>query len=206
MDQENEMTETHGSILKQFENGEITIEEADQLLGNLELNSSQGATEDSFVKEDESKGSAVPADFNRFKLAWVWFLFGGILLTLIGAFGMYDGYQMGGIGVGFWLSWVPLTLGVWIVILAINSKNSLWIHVRVNTGSREWPQNIRFSIPLPSQLARLASSMVLKYDVDGRFNASDVDEIIEAIKGSDTPLAVHVDEGGGKKVQVFIGK
>jgi len=46
----------------------------------------------------------------------------------------------------------------------------------------------------------------LKYDVDGRLNASDVDEIIAVIKESDTPLAVYVDEDDGEKVQVFIGK
>ncbi|MCD4751519.1 MAG: DUF2089 domain-containing protein [Anaerolineaceae bacterium] len=200
------MTETRESILKQFENGEITIEEADRLLVDLELTAPQDATEDPIPEEDESRGSAIPADFNRFKWAWVWFLFGGIILTLIGAFGMYDGYQSRGLGAGFWFSWIPLSLGVCIVILAINSKNSLWIHVRVNTGKKEWPRRIKFSIPLPLQLTRLTSRLALKYDVDGRLNASDVDEIIAVIKESDTPLAVYVDEDDGEKVQVFIGK
>lgn len=200
------MTETRESILKQFESGEITIEEADQLLADLELNVPHNATEDPIPEEDESRDSEVPADFNRFKWGWVWFLFGGIILTLIGAFGIYDGYQSRGLGAGFWFSWIPLSLGVCIVIFAINSKNSLWIHVRVNTGKKEWPRRVKFSIPLPLQLTGLAGRLALKYDVDGRLDASDVEEIIAVIKESDTPLAVYVDEDDGEKVQVFIGK
>lgn len=205
------MMETHESILKQFESGEITIEEADRLLADLELNIPQDDTEapifeESTSNENKSGNPAVAAEFNRFKWVWVWFLFGGIILTLIGALGMYDGYQSRGLGAGFWLSWIPLSLGVGIVVSAINSKNSLWIHVRVNTGKKEWPRRINFSIPLPHQLTRLASHLALKFNVDNTLNVSDVDEMIAVIKESDTPLAVHVDKGGSEKVQVFIGK
>ena len=200
------MTETRESILKQFENEEITLEEADRLLIDLESAFSREENEPLLSEVDKSGDLAIPADFNRFKFAWIWFLFGGIILIMAGAFGMYDGYQSRGLGVGFWFSWVPLSLGVCIVVLAINSINSLWIHVRVNTGKREWPQRIKFSIPLPIQLTQLAGRLALKHDIGGRLNALDVDEIIAVIKESDTPLAVYVDEDDGEKVQVFIGK
>jgi hypothetical protein len=46
----------------------------------------------------------------------------------------------------------------------------------------------------------------LNLDGVGKFGTEDINSLLKAIQDSDVPLTVHVDEGGGEKVEVYIGR
>lgn len=201
-------------ILQKLADGELTLDEADHLLESVESASeyaegnaaeTRGGETDEFMPE--TKTSPISPEFKKFKWVWVWVLTSGIILTLLGAFGMYSGYENHGMRWGFWLSWIPLLLGVAVTTIALATSNAVWLHVRVNTGQNEWPRRIVISLPLPMFLLRFGMRMG-KLDLDGvgKFGVNDVDALLKAIQESDVPLTVHVDEGGGEKVEVYIGK
>ena len=207
------MGETRELILKRFEYGEITLEEADQLLSDLE---NQSWAEEDPAEDVETPGllktaESIPEEFKKFKRTWIWFALVGGLFVLWGSLGMFNGFERNQLGFGFWISWIPMLLGLGIIVAAVNSRKSIWIHVRVFTGKNEWPRRIIISLPFPEVLTRFAAQMALKMKIDGvgrgQFDVSDVDAMITAIKESDVPLAIHVDEGkDNEKVQVYIGR
>ncbi|NSW53513.1 MAG: hypothetical protein HPY85_13495 [Anaerolineae bacterium] len=211
--------EKRQTILRQLAEGELSIEDADRLLEQVEFaeefaeepapetENDKDSAPESEIPPNTQPDHAVPAQFRRFKWVWVWVMISGVIITLLGAFGMYNGYEQAGLGWGFWLSWIPLLLGIIITTLALATSNSMWLHVRVNTGEDEWPRRIAISLPLPMFLLRLGMRMG-KFELDGlgKFGVNDVDALLKAIQDSDVPLTVHVDEGGGEKVEVYIGK
>ena len=208
--------------------GEISIEEADAILEQIEYvedhpeaaSSAEQAPENETGAEDElppaSERSAEPQlaklegnsrEYRKFRWVWVWILIAGLTLTFLGGIGMASGVEKAGLGWGFWLSWIPLLLGIGVVTLALASSRSLWLHVRVNTGKDEWPRRIHISLPIPTFLLRLGAQYG-NFNIDGvgKIDAKDLTAILKSIQDSEIPLTVHVDEGGGEKVEVFIGR
>lgn len=84
------------------------------------------------IPEEELKRMA------RLKRWWVLPFGVGLLITILGAIWMYMGYTANGFGFGFWLSWIPFLLGIFILALSFQSRYSVWLHVRIkqNLGKR----------------------------------------------------------------------
>lgn len=151
------------------------------------------------IPEEELKRMA------RLKRWWVLPFGVGLLITILGAIWMYMGYTANGFGFGFWLSWIPFLLGIFILALSFQSRDSVWLHVRIKQKPGETPQRIAISLPLPLSLTRWAIS-TFGNKIPG-MQDQPVEEYSEMLKSvsPEDPFYVHVDEGDGEEVEVFIG-
>ena len=142
---------------------------------------------------------------NRLKRWWILPFGIGILITVLGAIWMYMGYTANGFGFGFWLSWIPFLLGIFILAVSFQSSRSVWLHVRIKQRPGESPQRIAISLPLPLNLTRWVFS-TFGNKIPG-MRDQPLDEYSEMLKSvsPEEPFYVHVDEGDGEEVEVFIG-
>ncbi len=142
---------------------------------------------------------------DRLKRWWILPFGVGILITILGAIWMYMGYAANGFGFGFWLSWVPFLLGIFILVISFQSSRSVWLHVRIKQRAGQTPQRIAISLPLPLTLTRWVISTF--GDKIPGMRDQPVDEYSDILKSvsPEEPFYVHVDEGDGEEVEVFIG-
>jgi hypothetical protein len=172
-------------ILQQLEDGEINADQALKMM-------------DGSVPEP-STVSDVPQ-----KKWWAWWLVPFSLGMAAAAVG-YGLSQLGGV---WWICAGPLlVIGGLVMVLAVLTIQSPWVHIRVHTGQDSWPKRIAISLPLPLRL----TAQILRWFSPriGAFDQTTVDELIIALEGnvsSDTPITIQVDEGeSGERVEVFLG-
>ena len=195
-------------ILNNYVAGKISMDEADELLENLE-NPAEQEQEDleeipSVLPNEEWAGTFPEA--KRYRFFWLIPFLVGVLFTLWGGFGIYNQFTRNGLSFGFWMAFLPLFLGATIITLSVSSSKGHWIHVRVNTGQDEWPRRIAISLPLPTFILKLGANANWKMNIDGFGDADGnimVRDLIEALESTDQPLVVNVDEGR-EKVKVII--
>ena len=136
-----------------------------------------------------------------------WFLpFGlGLIITILGAIWMYMGYMAKGFGFGFWLAWIPFLLGIFVLAVSYQSSKSVWLHVRIKQKPGEKPERISISLPLPLSLTRWVISTF--GDRIPGMKDQPIEEYTQILRdiSPDAPFYVHVDEGDGEEVEVFIG-
>lgn len=199
--------ETREEILNQYVAGKISMDEADELLKNVEAESVNTAdVEESVELIEETPEVEIPPEFRRFRFFWLIPLLVGILLTLWGGFGIYNQFTSKGLSFGFWMAFLPLFLGAAVITLAISSSKGHWIHIRVNTGQDEWPRKIAISLPLPMFLLKLGANANWHLNIEGLGDGAGkilTRDLLEALDNSNQPLIVHVDEGK-EKVKVII--
>lgn len=141
----------------------------------------------------------------RLKRWWVLPFAIGLVITILGAVWMYMGYSAKGFGFGFWLSWIPFLLGIFITAVSFQSSHGVWLHVRINQKPGETPQRIAISLPIPISLTRWVVSNF--GDRIPGMRDQPVDEYSEILKSisPENPFYVHVNKGDGEEVEVFIG-
>lgn len=158
--------------------------------------------------EYEDDGFVPPAAPGVWRYFWLLSLAAGVAITSLSGFLVFAGTR--GDWNGFWMAcvWLPLLLGISVIVFSWSSRTARWVHVRVKTGQDEWPRRIAISLPLPLRTA----AWFMRYF--GRFipGLDDVplpiDEAIMALQQSvrpEDPLYVHVQDSGGEEVQVYIG-
>ncbi|HNT53395.1 MAG TPA: hypothetical protein PKG95_01710 [Anaerolineaceae bacterium] len=213
-------------ILRQVERGELTPQEAARLLGladdptRLETPQDEAATLMSqetpppWPEAPEPAADTTPPsagddfELGRFKF-WRWlsalpFWF-SVALTAMSAYWMYQGWQAARFGWGFFLSWIPLLLGVLGILLFWQTR---WLHLRVRQGQGKRPEVIRISLPLPLTAGAWflrSFSGVLPADLRDKH----LDEMVEGLGKSvskDDPIHIYVDdEEDGDQVEIYIG-
>jgi hypothetical protein len=206
-------------ILKMVEDGKISPEQALTLIQALESGEADDEPEvvealpppaaDSSEAADSGHVQSPPdpefeKKVRRFRGLWLIPLWVGVGVTVLGAWWMYSAMQNSGFGFWFMCAWLPFLIGVAVIALAVVSKTSRWIYVRVDQKPGERPQRIIFAFPIPSPLlrwgvrnfghnippeARAASDMAMK-------------AVFEDLK---EPLYVDVHDDDGEHVQVYIG-
>jgi hypothetical protein len=196
-------------VLDMVEQGTISAEEGLRLINAMEGTKKAGAEH---AAEVIPVGEALPqisAEERRrtAKLKRWWVLpFGiGLLITVLGAVWMYSGYQAGGFGWGFWLSWLPFLLGIFLVSVSFQTSQSLWLHVRIKQRPGQSPPRIAISLPVPVGLTR----WFLRHfgrQIPGLKDQpyGDYADILENLSPEE-PFYVHVQEEDGEEVEVFIG-
>ena len=151
-------------LLRKIEAGEVSPEEglrllnvvdgdAPEMLERMEINRISAPAVEVLQPAPSSQNvhpkSDIP-DFSKFRiLSWV--MFGAFLiLTLVSANWMIQGWLTKNFGWGFWLSWIPFAVGILGIATSLNSH---WLHLRVREGGNGNQKNIRISMPLPLGLA-----------------------------------------------------
>lgn len=204
-------SEERKKILQLVADGKISAEEAANLMRTLE------ETDEAEIEVIEAAPGAGgersdTSDFDEVRrraMRWAMIpLWGGVLFTVLSAWGMYSIQQNAGYNFWFFCLGMPLFLGVLLIVLGAGGVGSRWLYVNVDrTQAQDWPKNITIALPLPLGLV----SWFLKNfgsHIEG-LKKTTIDEVIMAIsltKSVKEPLIVNVDDGkDGERVQVFIG-
>ena len=204
-------SEEKKQILKMVAEGKITAEEAMRLIKVLEENPSEDKVE--IISPAVGAGSGMSVDAGlaataaRTRRLWQIPLWVGVGVTVLGGALMYWAMQAAGFGFWFYCAWLPFLLGVAAIALAVGSRRSRWLFVKVEQKPGDKPGRFVFGFPLP---LRLAAWFLRNFGHHIRdLDRTNVDEILVALNAttsSDAPLIVNVDEGeNGERVQVFIG-
>lgn len=172
-------------ILQQLENGEIDAEQAMQMI-------------------DGEVGGHRPEEERPQRKWWAWWL----VPFSLGMAGAGAGYGLSQLGGAWWICAGPLlAIGTLVMVAAVLTSQSPWVHVRVYTGQDSWPRRIAISLPLPLRL----TAQILRW-FSPRIKGLDrtmVDELIIALEGNlttEAPITIEVNEGeSGERVEVFLG-
>lgn len=201
-------------ILKKVEDGTLSVEEGSQLLGILD----SAAAEPEPVlaekvpqkpEEDVQQDVAVTAKVSGcWKAAWSMVVWLGAGLTALAGYWMYVGYERSGYGWGFWLSWIPLLLGVAITVLGVALMQGTWLNVRIKSDKEKGtPTNLNISMPLPLKFASWVFRNFNQYmpgDVRDKHIGEMLDEMERSV-GKGEPFHIQVDDEDGEHVEVTIG-
>jgi hypothetical protein len=197
------MEEERLQILKMVEAGQIRAEEAVTLLAAME----SGEEEARASAPEEVVFPGPPPDQgreSRWARFWVYPLMAGVTVLVLAALLLVWLYA-GDVATG-WLvcGWLPLLLGLTIVLLALWTRRTTWMHLRI---SEEGQRKMAFSFPLPLGLAawvvRIAQPFVPQLQEIG------ADDLILALRTSASrgePISIDVqDDEEGERVEVYIG-
>ena len=213
------MENSERKILDMVEQGQITADEGLRLMNAMSKGGvdQKPETVEAFGEDSErpgrptgSYGSHISleevARMNRLKRWWLMPFSIGLIILFLGAIWMYAGYQDAGFGFGFWISWVPFLLGIFIVAVSIRTSKSLWFHLKVKQAPGEKPERINLSLPLPLNLAKwLFTAFGEKITGLKEPGLQDIPAILENISPEE-PFYVHVnDDNDGEEVEIYIG-
>jgi len=130
----------------------------------------------------------------------------GTALTVMSAVWMTLALQDGFFVWKFILALAPFLIGVLIIILAWQSRNAPWLHLRINERKAGQSTRIALSFPLPIGPTRW---FIRTFgDRIPNFKGTSLDEVLLAL-GRDTsrenPLYIHVEEEDGEQVEIYLG-
>ncbi len=196
-------------VLDMVESGQISADEGLRLIKAMEGKPGIADETEAVFSADETLVPSIP-EGERQRMAQLkrwWVLpFGiGLLITTLGAVWMYSAYIDQGFGFGFWMALVLFFIGIGAAAISFQTSRSLWLHVRIRQRPGEKPGRIAFSLPIPLSLTRwIFRSFGDRIPGIKDQPAENITEILEGIS-PDEPFYVHVNEGDGEEVEVFIG-
>ncbi|MHB8135811.1 MAG: hypothetical protein ACYDH1_16495 [Anaerolineaceae bacterium] len=200
------------SILKKVETGEISLESASRLLSEIEkLDEGDPAIEtgESVVSledgGDEFKN--VPNKPGWGVIFWILPLLLGVITTAFSANWLYRSFQNDGMGFGFWFSFIPLGIGIFLIYFSWVLERARWIHIFIRQPAGEKPQRIVLGFPLPLKFA-LSVIRVFKINIPGKFGSQDLEVMLQSIDqqiNKQEPIYIDVDDKDGTKVEIYIG-
>jgi len=129
----------------------------------------------------------------------------GLLLTLVSVNWMYLGFAAAGLGWGFWLSFLPLALGILLMWAGWEMRGARWLHLRVRQSPGHTPSLIAISFPLPIGLTRWAVQRFGRYSpgMNGQNPVDILDELDQAL-AADGPMHIYVDSEHGEQVELWV--
>jgi len=195
-------------ILRKVEDGSLTVEEAAARIADLET-AEIHTTQEGGAAVSPSEGSNPKHETSGcWKAAWSMILVGGAILSAFSAYWMVQGYQKHAFGWGFWLSWLPMLIGIGLMLFGWALMESPWMHVRVHGMEHHKFNGIYvFSMPVPFNIARWFMRNFGEY-MPKEVKAEEVMDILDQAETSirnGEPFQVQVDsEKDGTKVDIFI--
>ncbi len=205
------------AILEKVSNGELTIDEANLKLVELEQGILSDEVTSSSAEQDGQQTQSPTPESNRilddqtvrkWKDWWLVPFIISILLTALAGYLVIDTYQKFGLNVGFWFALLLLLVCVGGVVLSAASRNSLWLHIRVQKKDRLAKGNINISLPIPFHAISIIVPMfqwAMPEEVRQKDLAGMIGEIGNGISGGE-PLSIFVDDDNEEeRVEIFIG-
>ena len=140
----------------------------------------------------------------RWARFWIYPALGGGVVLFVGLMVMALVYVSDAARGWMFCGWVPLLLGLSVMLLAVWSRNATWLHLRIK---EEEGRKIAFSFPIPLTLTawvmRVAQPFVPQLQDTG------VDDLLIALRDSAArgePMFIDVqDEEKGERVEIYIG-
>ena len=197
-------------ILRKVEHGEISLDQASDLLSQLEQR------EDLIIQPEviyhQAEIDQKPPVSLKERPSWgfvFWAIpiFLGFLLTVFSSTWLYQNYQTSGLGFKFWLTWIPFLIGVFLIYFGWLLQKARWIHVNIKQPKGERPQRILIAFPIPFQFIGFIFR-IFKGKISPKMGNFDIVEFMETFDQQlkkDEPLYVHVDDEDGTKVEIYIG-
>lgn len=195
-------------ILEQVDRGEMNADEAARRLESMKASAParSGAT----TRSTERPKIEV-VDGERFNPArtWGWWLLPiglGALFTLFSGLWMRNTLADGGIGLAFFCAWVPLAIGLLLIVIGWAVRQGHWLHVHVTSKKPNRNINVNLDVPLPTQLA---TGLMNGFGVHiPGLDESSVNKIVDALRESKrngNPLHIHTSgDDGDDDVNIVI--
>jgi hypothetical protein len=206
--------ETAMGVLEQLERGEIDTEEAARRLSSK---AAAAAQREQSHKRRESAGASsskprvevfTAGETTQPKQKREWWLVPmlfGVLFTVLAALWMRAD-AANGIGLGFVCAWLPLGIGLILILVAVISRNGPWARMQVNSRKASGRVNFVMDMPVPVGVATTALKTVGRY-VPG-IDETDVDKMTEAfaeIQRTGNPIHIQANEDDDDVVDITIG-
>ena len=182
--------QTPMGVLEQLERGEITPEEAARRLSNR-------------VKAKETKeGRSSNVEVTNHKAAkpqrssnwWLIPIGLGTLFALLAGFWMRADLLDGSFGLAFFCAWVPMAIGVALLLLGWFARRGPWANV--NFRSRRAGGRVRFDFDLPVPIGVAGSALHFVGDRVPALGNESVDQLLQALEqaGKDgEPIEIHAN-------------
>ena len=205
-------------ILKKLEAGEIDVEQAAAQLAAVEKAPAEAVPEalPESLTADTSQAEAPSVEFlspaagptqfpeSRWASFWIYPMLAGGGVLILGSLVTALVYATGAARGWLVCGWLPMLLGLGVMLLALWTRRAPWLHVRI---SEEGQRKIALSFPLPLSLAAWVVRLIQPFVPKLRESA--VDELILALRDSRVPgepLFVDVqDDEAGERVEVYFG-
>lgn len=206
------MEQNRLDILKKVELGEISLQEASDLLSEFEKNQIAIREQPELIYNKPVTNNPARQTEIKEKPAWsivFWVipLLFGVLLTVFSSTWLYQNYLTAGLGFKFWLTWIPFLIGVFLIYFGWILQRARWIHLNIKQPKGESPQRIFLAFPLPFQLIGFFLR-IFKGKLPSNVSGLDIEALMVTIDQQlkkDEPLYVHVDDEDGTKVEIYIG-
>lgn len=211
------MSDTRMRVLQMLQDGAITAVEAQELLDAMADKETSIPETQTYTSEPDSEplsGDIImpepPPNMARFRRFWQIPFFISLTLLLGSGVWLRSLYQRSGgaITFGFVCVWSIFIFTVLLTTLALLSRQSPWVHVRVKEKDG---RRIAISLPIPMGLAKWGINIARSFVPDKEQTSLDMaDEFLAEARhnlgqpGAD-PLIVNVDDDDGDQVQVYIG-
>jgi hypothetical protein len=195
------MTEDRMQILKMVEAGQISTEDALQLLAALD------ETPTSIMVEAETENKTPFTDTPQVGNWWLVPTGAGAIVMAIGAPLMALGLSRR--AGSFWAiccGWIPFLIGLTILTIGAWSRSARWLHLRIK-NAHTGKMTFAISMPLPLTLAAWIIRLIRPFVPQLRDIA--VEEMILTLRdgwneGDNEPMFVEVEDGA-EHVLVYIG-
>ncbi len=197
-------------IINKVKNGELSVEEAAGRLETMEASADSGSPTEP-LSSDMPAAEELPAagpgdeiplpDLGWWQHAWLIPLGIGVAITSLSAWLLSWGY-MNERMFWFYCSWLPLLLGIFVLMLGAWSRQARWAHVRIRSkdGTR-----ISVSAPLPARFAGwVLRFLTPRVPALKEKHLEALPVILDALGSSHEPIFVDVDDEDGDQVRVYI--
>ncbi|TAK14274.1 MAG: hypothetical protein EPO32_02230 [Anaerolineae bacterium] len=197
------------ALLERIERGELTPGEAIAQMGGGAEPAQSGEHIEIIQPAKGSKPPISEEELDRWQRWWQTPLYVGLGIVVLSAYWMYSSFESAG-GLNFWFfcAWLPLTLGLILLLLSWSGRSGTWLHVRVNEPGGEGKSATRVAVSMPLPLG-LASWGIKNFGhLIPNMPETGVDEVINALGAtarSGEPFYVNVDDEDGTHVEVYIG-
>ena len=195
------MSEERTKILQMVEAGQISAEEAAELLQWVPGSGVSGDEGQASPTPTASESDIPAIDYPPY---WLYTVAAGTIIIVLGGAVVSSSGSQERVGVGTWLcGWIPLVLGMTLAVVGLWIRTAPWVHLRV----RDHDHDLSFGLPLPLGFA--ASVLGVARQIIPGFRDTGIDEVILALREGftgDQPMIIEVDdEDEGEHVRISFG-